>query len=311
MPMMRDSFIDGVYDLMRKRSDIFFLSADFGSPSLDKIRYDFPKKFFNVGIAEQDLIGIAAGLALEGFIIYAYAIASFLSMRAFEQIRVNLSLMGQIKPMNVNLVSVGAGVSYDIAGATHHCLEDISLMRLLPHIELFSPSDSILAGGFVKHSLNTGIKYLRLDGKSLENIYVNNKPDFDDGFSCLRSGSSLCIVATGYMTHSALKVSDILKADGLSCSVIDMFLLKKFKSKKLADFLKQHKYIFTIEEGFTGVGGLDACIMPLVPRGAYFKNFGFSANYCFASGTRDFLHKQVGLHPLTIANQIKEIFEMR
>ena len=134
MPMMRDSFIDGVYDLMRKRSDIFFLSADFGSPSLDKIRYDFPKKFFNVGIAEQDLIGIAAGLALEGFIIYAFALASFLSMRAFEQIRVNLSLMGQIKPMNVNLVSVGAGVSYDIAGATHHCLEDISLMRLLPQI---------------------------------------------------------------------------------------------------------------------------------------------------------------------------------
>jgi transketolase len=306
MPMMRDSFIDGVYDLMRKRSDIFFLSADFGSPSLDKIRYDFPEKFFNVGIAEQDLIGIAAGLALEGFIVYAYAIASFLSMRAFEQIRVNLSLMGQIKPMNVNLVSVGAGVSYDIAGATHHCLEDISLMRLLPHIELFSPSDSILAGEFVKHSSSTGIKYLRLDGKSLEDIYVNNKPDFDDGFSCLRSGSSLCIVATGYMTHTALKVADLLKTGGVACSVIDIFLLKKFKSKKLADFLKPYKHIFTIEEGFTGVGGLDACVMALMPRGAYFKNFGFSANYCFASGTRDFLHKQVGLHPLTIADQIKK-----
>ena len=93
--MMRDTFIDGIYELMQERRDIFFLSADFGSPSLDKIRCDFSERFFNVGIAEQDLIGIATGLALEGFIVYAYAIASFLSMRAFEQIRVNLSSMGR------------------------------------------------------------------------------------------------------------------------------------------------------------------------------------------------------------------------
>ena len=139
--MMRDVFIEQVYYRMRDDRNIFFLCADFGSPKLDKLKEDFNDRFINVGIAEQNLINISTGLALEGFTVYAYAIAPFLVMRAYEQIRINLSLHAQLRDVNVNLVGVGAGLSYDVSGPTHHCLEDITIMKVLPNLEVFSPSD--------------------------------------------------------------------------------------------------------------------------------------------------------------------------
>ena len=145
---MRDVLIEAIYKKMALDERVFFLSADFGAPALDKLRKDFGDRFINVGIAEQNLVNIATGLALEDCIVYAYAIAPFLTMRAYEQIRLSLSISAQIKPVNVNLIGVGGGLSYDVAGPTHHCLEDISLMRLLPNMTVFSPSDWKLAENF-------------------------------------------------------------------------------------------------------------------------------------------------------------------
>ena len=97
------------------------MTDDMGAPVLDKLKVDFKSRFINVGIAEQNLINVATGLALEGFAVYAYAIAPFF-MRAYEQIRVNLALSGQFKEINVNMIGVGSGVSYEVSGPTHHCL---------------------------------------------------------------------------------------------------------------------------------------------------------------------------------------------
>jgi transketolase len=118
---MRDVFIETLTLKMADDDKIFFLSADFGSPALDKLRELYPNRFINVGIAEQNLINVATGLALEGFKVYAYAIAPFVTMRCFEQIRVNLSVLPQVRPVTVNIVGVGAGFSYDMSGPTHHC----------------------------------------------------------------------------------------------------------------------------------------------------------------------------------------------
>ena len=157
---------------MHDDNSIFFISADFGSPKLDILREKFKDRFINVGIAEQNLINISTGLALEGFTVYAYAIAPFLTMRAYEQIRVNLALHAQLKEININLIGVGAGLSYDVSGPTHHCLEDITIMRTLPNLIVFSPSDWILAQKFVDYSIKVKKpKYLRFDGKPLPQIY--------------------------------------------------------------------------------------------------------------------------------------------
>ena len=130
---MRDALIEQIYEKMYDNDRIFFVSADMGAPALDKLREDFKDRFVNVGIAEQNLVNVSTGLALEGFTVYAYAIAGFLTMRAYEQIRINLALSAQRKEINVNLIGVGAGVSYDVSGPTHHCFEDLTIMRSEEH----------------------------------------------------------------------------------------------------------------------------------------------------------------------------------
>ena len=158
---MRDVFLEKIWKQMSVDSSIFFITADFGSPVLDKIRRDFPSRFINVGIAEQNLINITAGLAIEGFTVFAYAIAPFITMRCFEQIRVSLSLLSEVRPMNVSLIGVGAGYSYVVSGPTHQCYEDITIMRALPNFQILSPSDHVSAGELFDNSLkNQGLKYL-------------------------------------------------------------------------------------------------------------------------------------------------------
>jgi len=133
---MRDAFLDRVWRVMAEDESIFFTCADFGSPVLDKIREQFPDRFVNVGIAEQNLINVSAGLAIEGYKVFAYAIAPFITMRCYEQIRVSLALLSVVRPMNVNLIGVGAGYSYVVSGPTHQCYEDITIMRALPNCPL-------------------------------------------------------------------------------------------------------------------------------------------------------------------------------
>ncbi|OYV49516.1 MAG: transketolase, partial [Burkholderiales bacterium 21-58-4] len=116
---MRDALLERVWREMRRDSSIFVTCADFGSPILDNIRGEFPDRFVNVGIAEQNLINISAGLALEGYKVFAYAIAPFITMRCYEQTRVNLALLSTVRPMNVTLLGVGAGYSYVVSGPTH------------------------------------------------------------------------------------------------------------------------------------------------------------------------------------------------
>ena len=128
---MRDALLDSVWERMSSDENIFFVTADFGSPVLDRIRTDFPNRFVNVGIAEQNLINISSGLSLEGYKVFAYAIAPFITMRCFEQLRVNLALLHKVRTINVNLIGVGAGYSYVVSGPTHQCYEDIGLIRNL------------------------------------------------------------------------------------------------------------------------------------------------------------------------------------
>src|SRR3972149_4013558 len=144
---MRDVFIEEIYNRMHEDRNIFFLSADFGSPKLDKLREDFRDRFINVGIAEQNLINISTGLALEGF-------------------------------------------SYDVSGPTHHCIEDITIMRSLPNFIIFSPSDWVLAQWFTDYSIKVKKpKYIRFDGKPLPSLYnITDCPDVVEGLGELKRG---------------------------------------------------------------------------------------------------------------------------
>ena len=296
---MRDVLLDRIWSAMAEDHKIFFTCADFGSPVLDKIRADFPERFVNVGIAEQNLINVSAGLALEGYTVFAYAIAPFITMRCYEQIRVSLELLSEVRPMNVNLIGVGAGYSYVVSGPTHQCYEDITLMRALPNFRVLSPSDHISAGALFDRCVNTnGPKYLRLDAQVLPVIYEAGAPDLDAGFHIHRSGVNVCLVATGYMLHTALKVADSLHATGHSVGVIDLFDIANFAADQLQLALSSYAGIVTLEEGFRGRGGVDAMFFEFIARrglSARMLNIGVTGAYRFELGSRAELHEQVGI----------------
>lgn len=311
---MRDVIIEEIYNHMLKNEKIFFLSADFGAPALDKLKEKFKRRFINVGIAEQNLINLSTGLALEGFTVYAYAIVPFLTMRAYEQIRINLCLLGQLKKMNINLIGVGAGLSYDVSGPTHQCLEDISITRTLPNLMVFSPSDWVTAKEFVDYSLKKiGPKYLRLDAKPLPQIYKNSRDIIiKDGIKEVKKGKDICLVSTGIMTHKAIGVAKRLVDKGVKVGIIDVFLLKPFNKTLFFKLLNGYKYVVTLEEGFVGKAGLDNLVLDLINEKGLkiiVRSFGFSDIYAFNVGSRDYLHRLAGLDEQSIFLDILRMLE--
>ena len=312
--VMRDIFIEQIYHRMCDNDNIFFLSADYGSPKLDSIRKDFKDRFINVGIAEQNLINISTGLALEGYTVYSYAIAPFLIMRAYEQIRVNISLLAQLRDININLIGVGTGISYDVSGPTHHCLEDISIMMTLPNITVFSPSDWILSQKFIDYSIRVKKpKYIRFDGKPLPQIYENiDDIILEKGFYEIKKGENICMISTGYMTHRAIDIANTLTEDNIDIGVIDIFLLKPLDENLFFNVIKRYKWIVTLEEAFINKGGLDALISNILDRNDIknsirLKRIGFKDTHVFDIGDRDYLHKLNNLDEKSIIKIIKDI----
>ncbi|MCV3381250.1 transketolase [Campylobacter sp. IFREMER_LSEM_CL2127] len=287
---MRDVFLNNLFLKMQDNNKIMIVTADFGAPSLDKIREKFPERVINVGIAEQNAINISVGLALEGYIVYIYAIAPFISMRCFEQIRVNIAILNMFRHMNINIIGVGVGMSYSTSGPTHHCLEDLSLMKTLPNIDIFSPSDCSLVGLYVEKSISINKpKYIRLDGEAIGNV-KSDEFDFDDGFRMLNSdciSKKIAVVSTGYMSNKICNIVD----DFENVLFIDMFLISSYNKSKLLQCLLNKQKIITLEEGFIGAGGLDSEINSI----CNFKNIinlGLQKKYCLEVGSRDYLHKQ-------------------
>lgn len=288
---MRDAFIGTLCDRMAADSSIFFLAADLGAPALDRMRSEFPDRFINVGIAEQNLINVAAGLALEGYSVYTYAIAPFITMRAYEQARVNLAISSQIRPVNVTMIGLGGGVSYQVSGPTHHCLEDLAIMRLLPNMAVYCPADWVTAIALVDYTRGSVMpQYIRFDGKALPALYEAPAcVDLKRGFSELVSGTEVCLVSTGFMTHRALTV-----AKGRpGTAVIDLYSLKPCDEAVLARALAPFQLVITMEEALINNGGLDSLVTKVAREHGLccrFAPIGVNDRYVFDLGTRDRLH---------------------
>ncbi|MFH1581718.1 MAG: transketolase C-terminal domain-containing protein [Pseudomonadota bacterium] len=305
---MRDALIQRIYQRMGEDEKVVFLAADLGAPKLDALRRDFPDRFFNVGIAEQNLINVSVGFALEGYTVFCYAIAAFLTMRAYEQIRNNIALLSSSKELNINMIGLGVGLSYDVSGPSHHCLEDIVVIRNLPNIMFLSPADSVATETMADYSFEVKKpKYLRLDGKPLPVIYGQSRPlDMDKGFSEIITGGSVCIVASGYMTHRAMAAAELLKHEGIKAGVIDVFRLKPQPSDGFIEALEKYDHIITLEEGFIGKGGLDILVLTMMQgKKQPITRMGFGDNYVFNIGSRDYLHKLCRLDPQSVAERAR------
>jgi len=302
MSTMRDAFFDKLYTLARKDPDVVLVDADMGAPSLDKFRKDIPTQFVNVGIAEQTAISVAAGLAFEGKKAFAYAIAPFITLRCYEQIKVNMCSM----KIPVTVVGVGAGFSYEDSGPTHHTTEDIAIMRALPNITIMNSTDNVMAEKCAELSCKNKIPmYVRLDREPLPDIY-DKKETFEDGVFQLKKGKDICIVATGNMVHKALEVAKILKKEMLNVSVVDLYRLKPVNKKLLLKYLNQSKKVVTLEEHLID-GGLGSIVAEVfvdnnvtIPM----KRIAIPDKYCYTYGGREAIRRTIDLDTDSVVKTI-------
>lgn len=252
-----------VTDVSGERSNIVALTADLCSLScLDKFKNSYPDRFFNFGIAEQNMIAAAAGFAKEGFIPFASAQGTFASMRSADQVRVNMGYMN----LGIKLVGLASGFSLGSFGPTHMGLEDIAVMRAVPNITIISPADcTATVKAVYAAASNTVPIYIRLTGTMNDPVVYNEDFNFEIGKAVtLRSGSDISIIACGSMVYNSLKAADILQEKGISVSVIDMHTIKPLDEQTL-DKACGAKLVVTVEE-HSIYGGLGEAVVHCLSR---------------------------------------------
>lgn len=300
MPVtMRDAFWERFYKEMKSDPSAFVLTADFGAPAFDSIRAEFPDQYCSVGIAEQNLINVAAGLALEGRRVVAYAIAPFF-MRATEQVRINLAMTSQFREINVTMVGVGIGFSYIVSGPSHHVTEDVSIFRSFPNMAVVTPADANAARAAIELTRHSGVRFLRFDSQALPGIYPEDFVFPECGYAVLRNPdkAKTAFIASGVMVHNALKAAEAFPG----VKVID---LMKYPAD-LASELAGLERIYTFEEGVANVGGLDSFVRACAP-GIPVISFGMHGPYEFIARSRFELQKSCGL---TVEQIIESIQNM-
>jgi transketolase len=306
---MRHDFVAQVLSEMEHDSSIFFLTADLGFNAFEKIKQKFPDRFLNVGIAEQHMVGMASGLALEGKKVIAYSIASFATMRPYEQIRDDVCYHN----LDVKIVGTGGGYNYATHGVTHHSVEDVALMNVLPHMQVLCPGYSWEAREATKAMLkHKGPTYIRL-GKSPGIAYEKKHFKFALGKGFLmREGEDLVLISTGNVLDVALKTASLLeKKYKISACVLSMPSIKPFDTKLLLKHVAKAKGVFTIEEHST-TGGLGSVVAEALFSagwdGKKFHAFGFPPeSFLETVGDRDYLLNEVGLEPSKLARSIMRL----
>lgn len=302
---MRDTFIDVIYDAARLNKDIYFLSPDMGAPALDRFRDDLPGQFVHTGISEQHTIDMAAGLTLSGKQVYVFAMAQFITLRCFEQIKCALAIVNQ----PVTLIGVGVGLGYDDSGATHHSTEDIACMRAFAGMEVLTPADEASTREIAQLTVRKpALRYIRLDRSPQPPVHGAGFADhLADGFAQLTAGKDGCILASGHMLHRALAVRGVLAGEGVELGVIDLFRIKPVAGDALVRALAGCEQLFTIEEQLLSGGFGSAVLETLNDAGAArpLKRIGIAEGYYFDNGGRDHLHRLAGIDETTIADNIR------
>ena len=302
-------------DIASYKNNVKLLTADLALLSgMDRYVSTYPEKFLNVGIAEQNMIGIAAGLAMEGDIIFATTYASFIAVRSLEHIRQHLSYL----KCNVKIVGSSAGVVAAKSGVSHWATEDIAFMRALPNMQVFSPADSLEVLKVMEYAANNeGPMYIRLSGglncpvvyKEDYNFEAGKMVKLTDDYSCENADDNanrdVAVIATGLMVNESKKAIDILREKGVNCTLYNMHTIKPLDHETLEDIFGNYQLIATVEE-HNIIGGMGSAVAEYkagfagAPRQIL---IGF--NDCFAeAGSQNYIWEQVGLTAEKIADRI-------
>lgn len=302
----RATYGQAILMLAEKLDNLMVLSADLGNSSgLDRFKATYPDKFLNIGIAEQNMIGVAAGLAKEGSVVFASSFAPFITMRAAEQVRMNMGYMD----LNIKTVAIGSGVSMSFLGNSHFGLEDAAIMRSIPNMTVVSPADcaeivkTVFAAAEYPHPM-----YIRLTGAVGFPVVYEDDYDFQIGKAVeIKAGTDVSIVATGSMVYESLEAAKILQEVGISVSVLNMHTIKPIDTNALNKLITKGKTIFTIEEHSItgGLGSAVAEYVSSIPNSPVVNRIGLPDEFVITAEYRYILEKY-GLVGSYIANMIKE-----
>lgn len=254
---MRKTALDCVYELAQKESKVLFIGSDLGPEVLINMKKELPERFFMEGISEQHIIGMAAGLAMEGFIPYVNTIATFLTRRCYEQIVLDVCLQN----LPVRFIANGGGAVYAPLGPTHLAVEDFAILRVLPNMTVVAVCDAIEMKQLMQASLNWPHPlYIRL-AKGGDEVISNENEPFKIGKAILKKNpGDYLFVSTGVMTQIALKASKTLENDNIECGVLHMHTIKPLDKESILELFPKVKKIITVEEHFK-VGGLGSSIL--------------------------------------------------
>jgi len=283
---------DTLVMLAAENPDILTVTADITPTArLTKFRDTYPDRFFDVGIAEQNLIDFTAGLAVEGYTPFAVGLAAIVPMRCAEQMRVALGYMN----LNVKVASIEAGVRFGPLGNTHYAMDDIALIRAIPNFTIISPSDPLqIYKAIYAAAKHKGPVYLRLTGAPGFPVMYKEDFDFEIGKAIeYKKGEDIAIISTGSMLSTAVEAADILDKKGISTRVIDMHTIKPIDKKILDDVFVNNKLIITLEEHNIN-GGLGGAVAE------YKANFTDTPKQVFASLGDEF--KKLGDYNYIIKN---------
>jgi len=308
---MRNAYLEALYDLAKNNRQIMSLNADIGAIVFDKFRADFPDQFINFGVAEPNMISAAAGMASCGKIPFTYTIMPFITMRTYEQIRNDVCL----QKMNVKIVGVGAGLVYSTLGPTHHAIEDIAIMKVLPNMTIVSPADPLEAkkATFAAAQIE-GPVYLRL-GTSKEPAVYQHDYDFTIGRGVqLKDGKDATIIATGSIIHDALQAVEELEKEKISVRLVNIHTIKPIDKEIILHAARETKAILTLEE-HNVEGGFGSSVAEVILEGncppVKFKRLGINDCFCSFYGTHQELKSHYGIAKKDIIREVINLYRQK
>lgn len=303
---MRTAYLDTLYEIASVDKNVFALISDNGAIVYDKYRADLGKQYYNMGISEANMLGVAAGMANCGKIPFAYTIGAFLAYRAFEFIRNDICLQNQ----NVKIVGTGAGMVYSALGPTHHATEDMGGLRTLPNLVIFSPASPLEVRKTVRAAYELkGPVYIRLGTNKEAEIYEEDYEFIPGKGVMVCPGDDVTIIGTGNILVSVLQARKKLEAKGLSVRVINIHTIKPFDEKIVQEAICETKGIVTVED-HNVIGGLGSAVAEVIAEsgmGTKFKRVGLRDSFSKGYGSYEEVKDQNGIGVQDIVKAVDEI----
>ena len=307
---MRKTCLDMVYELARKDRRVFFIGSDLGIGTLKQFKAEMPDRFFMEGVSEANIIGIAAGLALEGKIVYINTIATFLTRRCFEQVALDLCLHNA----NVRLIGSGGGMVYAPLGPTHEAIDDIAIFRALPRMTIVAPADADEMRRLMPLTVDySGPIYVRL-GKGGDPIVTNDRTPLQIGKTIsMRDGSDALIVTTGVMLKPALDAAETLGKEGIETAVLHTPTIKPFDTEAVIEQASRVQAIVTLEE-HNIIGGLGSAVAEAIAEANFdaprrFKRIGLPDVFPDKYGSQASLMARYGLTAERVVEIVQSLMQ--